>query len=105
MRVIVNPPENDPPLVIDPDRVEAFQVAPQLFQPIRGWHPEVLQSRRGMERLELPFCPARHPLKVPHSSVAEQPLTALVPKGFDHGADYTEYRDTVKPVGIRSSSS
>ncbi len=85
MRVIVKPPEYEPPLVIDPDRVEALQVATQLFQPIRGWHPEVLQSRRRMERLELPFCPARHSLKFPHSSVAEQPLSGLVTNGFDHG--------------------
>lgn len=103
MRVIVDPLENNPPLLIHPDRVKLLQVAAQLLQTIRGWHPEIVQSCRRMERLELPFRPARHPMKFPYDRVVEEPFGALVSKGFDHAGNYTGYRDTVKVVRVTGS--
>jgi hypothetical protein len=34
MRLAIEPFKNDPPLIVDADRVEAAEVALQFFQPI-----------------------------------------------------------------------
>src|SRR5215470_1564515 len=47
------PSEDQPPLPVDPDRVEPRQIAPQLFEVIAGRHAQVLIGRRIVDHLEL----------------------------------------------------
>src|SRR5574337_740966 len=96
VRVVVNPLEDDPPLVVDPHRIVFLQIPAQLLQPVRRRAPKILQTRRGVQRLELPFRPSRDPLELPHDSILEEPLGSFVAEGLDHCPQYTESRYTVK---------
>jgi hypothetical protein len=46
------PLENQPPLLIDANGVEAFQIAAQLFEMIAGWHSQVLARRSIVDHLD-----------------------------------------------------
>lgn len=48
------PLKDQPPLFVDPDRMEPRQIAAQLLEMIAGWHPQVLIGRRIVDHLELP---------------------------------------------------
>jgi hypothetical protein len=48
------PPENEPPLFVDTDRMEAFQMAPQLFEMVAGRDPQILIRHRIVDHLEFP---------------------------------------------------
>jgi hypothetical protein len=52
------PAENQPPLVVDADRIEARQVAPQLLKVIAGRHTQILIGSRIVDHLELAKQPA-----------------------------------------------
>jgi hypothetical protein len=47
------PPEANTPLVVDPDRMLAFTVLPQGFEPIGRRDSEVVEPLRRFEHLEL----------------------------------------------------
>jgi hypothetical protein len=46
------PPENQPPLLINANGVESFQIAAQLFEMIARWHPQVLIRRGIVDHLD-----------------------------------------------------
>jgi hypothetical protein len=85
---IFAPTKDDPPLVIDPNRVEASSVAPERLQPIARWHRKIVKPRGGIQILQLPLgralevgreppCRARHP-------IVKQVLSQPIPEGPDH---------------------
>jgi hypothetical protein len=53
--MVVFPDEHDPPLLVDPNAVEIFQVAGQLLQTVAGRNPEVVQLGCSMELVEFHF--------------------------------------------------
>ena len=52
------PPENQPPLLVDSDRVRSRQVAAQLLEMIAGRQSQILIGRRVVDHLELAEEPA-----------------------------------------------
>jgi hypothetical protein len=52
MRISVAPNKTDAVVVIDADAVLAFTVSAQPFQPVAGWHGQVLQSQRGVQNVQ-----------------------------------------------------
>src|SRR3954454_271174 len=55
VRLAIAPPENDSPLVIDPNGMKSSKIAPQLFEPVRWRNCEVLQPACSVDQLELPL--------------------------------------------------
>ena len=52
-RVAVGPPEDHPPLVVDPDRIEAFEISSQFLQTVRRRYREITYPARRVDRFEL----------------------------------------------------
>jgi hypothetical protein len=80
------PPENKAPPVVDTDRMQASQSAPQLFEMIAGRDPQVLISCRVIDHLQLPkkamFEVGRN---VPRLDIVdEEGSQPMVPKAYDH---------------------
>jgi hypothetical protein len=50
LRPLIAPPEDDPPLVVDPDRMLAGEVAAQCFQAVPGRRCKIAK-RRGVVQL------------------------------------------------------
>src|SRR5215211_3809204 len=48
------PAKDQPPLPVDADRMQACQIATQLFEVVAGWNAQVLICRRIVDHLELP---------------------------------------------------
>jgi len=48
--VSVYPPKYDSPLVVDSNGVQAFEVAPQLFQPVRRRNAQIFKSSGDVDR-------------------------------------------------------
>ena len=49
-----SPTEADTIPVVDPDAVLPLPVGDERFEPVSGWHSQVLKSLGGIEMLELP---------------------------------------------------
>jgi hypothetical protein len=47
------PDETNPPLIIDADAVLPFAISLENLQPIRSWQPQIMESRGGVNRVEL----------------------------------------------------
>src|SRR5438270_10096987 len=82
--VAVGPSEDHPPLVVDPDRIEAFEVSSQFLQTIRRRHREITYSARRIDRFELAFRSTGDPLKVANNLIFEQRRGPLVAEGSNH---------------------
>ena len=84
--VAASPMEDQPPLLVDSDRVKAIQVALQLLEMVTGWYAQVLIRRRIVNHLELPEQPV---FEIGRDSVRanivdkERPQP-VVPKGHNH---------------------
>jgi hypothetical protein len=63
-RVTGGPPEDHPPLVVDPDRIEALEISSQFLQMVRGWYREIAYSARRVDRFELALGATGNALKV-----------------------------------------
>jgi hypothetical protein len=61
MSVVVDPPEADAPLIVDPDAVLTRATASQPFESIARGHVQVVERDGSVELSELP---QRHPLNV-----------------------------------------
>jgi hypothetical protein len=53
-RVTSAPPKNDPPLIVNPDRMETFSISFQPLEAIARWRPKVRQIGRLVEIQQLP---------------------------------------------------
>ena len=51
--IVLAPDETDPPLLIDADRVPAFPIPLECFQPICRRHAQVFESPRIVEKTQL----------------------------------------------------
>jgi hypothetical protein len=49
------PAEDDTPLIVDPNRVQAFQVAFQRFESVPWWDPQVCKLHGRIQILKLPL--------------------------------------------------
>jgi hypothetical protein len=82
------PPKDEPPWIVDADRVEARRAASQLLEMIAWRHPQVLIGRRVVDYLELAEEPAfetgRDVRRLP--ILDEEGVQPLVPKAHDHAA-------------------
>jgi hypothetical protein len=47
VRIALAPAKANSPLIVDPDAVLAFPIAPQGFQPI-PWQPQIPEASRGI---------------------------------------------------------
>jgi hypothetical protein len=83
-RVAIGPPEDHPPLVVDPDRVEAFGISSQFLQVVRGRYREIAYSARRVDCFELTLGTTGNPLKVAYNLIFEQRRGPLVAKGSNH---------------------
>ncbi len=87
------PDEADAVLVVDPDGVLALAVASQLFEPVTGWHPQVVDRVGRVEQAQLLL---RCTLKVwaePAYVLACPDLPGLlVSERLDHSTDTTAMR-------------
>ena len=70
--VPITPDETNPPLVIDANAVLSGPVSRQRFQPVAGWHTQILQRPRTVQVFELA------PRRV--LNVGWQPPRMLTPK-------------------------
>jgi hypothetical protein len=64
MGMTIDPAEDHPPLIVDPDGMEFFEVAFQLLQAIRRRHPQVLEPGCGVHGLKLALGAPRDGLEV-----------------------------------------
>jgi hypothetical protein len=48
------PPENQPPLVVDPDAVETGEVAAERLESVAGWGAKVAERASCVQKVELP---------------------------------------------------
>jgi hypothetical protein len=46
------PSEDQPPLLVDSDRMETFQTTTKFFEVIAGWYPQVAIRNRIVEHLD-----------------------------------------------------
>ena len=83
-RLAFDPFEDDPPLIIDSDRVKLPQIPAQLLQPVGRGHGQVLHSARGVDSFEFALGASSEPLKFPDSLVVEERLSPLVSEGSNH---------------------
>jgi len=79
--VAIGPPEDHSPLVVDPDRKEAFEVSSQFLQTVRGRYREIAYSARCVDRFELALGTTGNPLKVANNLIFEQRRGPLVAEG------------------------
>jgi hypothetical protein len=49
VRVVLDPLEEDTPLIVDPDRVVGGQISAQFLEVIRGGNPQILQTSGSVE--------------------------------------------------------
>src|SRR5574338_310424 len=85
----VFPAEDDPPLVVDPYRVEAGQVAPQGFQPVAGRNPQGIQHAGRVDLLQLAAGNGLNLARQPaHLAPGEDRDDFLVPERSDHASCY-----------------
>jgi putative spermidine/putrescine transport system permease protein len=92
----VDPAKDDPPLIIDADRVERFPIAFELLQAIGGRHPQIVEAGGCVQRFELALGAPRDAFEVLDDLIGEEPFGVPIAKGLDHADSYTVYRDTVK---------
>jgi hypothetical protein len=73
MRIRTHPPEDDAPLVVDPDAVVSGQAAPESFEPVPRRHPQVLEPLRTVDQVQLSTCRCDDVLRI---SGQEPPLAS-----------------------------
>jgi hypothetical protein len=91
----IAPPEDDPPLVVDPDRMKVLQIPPRPFQAIRWRHGEVTQPARRIDCLQFALRSAGNPMKIGYELIPEQCLGPPVAKGTGSSGDITVSRFAV----------
>jgi hypothetical protein len=93
--VAARPSEDHPPLVVDPDRIETFEVSAQFLQTIGRRHREIAYSGRRIDRFELALGTTRDRLKVANNLILEQRRGPLV-RRIESPMHHTAYRDAVR---------
>ena len=86
VRIAVLPVEANAPLVVDVNAVLAGTVALELFEPIAGRHPKILELLGGVDKPELA---EQGPMELGRESAdwfaLEQALGIAIAEALDHG--------------------
>ena len=91
----IAPPEDDPPLVVDPDRMKVLQIPPQPFQAVRRRHREVTQPARRIDCFRFALRSLGNSMKIWYELIPEQCLGPPVAKGPGSSGDITVSRFAV----------
>jgi hypothetical protein len=98
VRITLNEPEADAPLVVDGDRMLSFSFSSEFVEPISWRNPKVIQARCQIYVLELS---SRPPYYVWRQSLGptgrEQSLRVLVDETLDHASNVMCHVTVVKP--------
>lgn len=82
------PDETNPILIVYPDRMLAFAVAFERFQPIGRGCPEIVQSGRGVQIAELP---PRHLYQVGREALAGFAVCDCFSQGVLEALDHEQF--------------
>ena len=81
----VTPTEADAPLLVDADAVKPPPIAPQGFEPVARWHPQIVQSDCGIDGQELGSSPPLYlHRKSPDGVARKDGRSPLVGEALDH---------------------
>ena len=80
MRLAIDPLEDHSPLILDPDRVEAVEVAFELLQSVRWRYRQIIEPVCRVDCFQFALSGSRHARKLAHPLILEQRLGALVAK-------------------------
>jgi hypothetical protein len=81
------PPEDQLPLIIDADRMEARQVAAELFEVVARRHPQIRIGGRIVDHLEFAKQPAFEIGRMCRDGLSStKKARSLVPKACNHAA-------------------
>lgn len=78
MRLAIDPPEDHPPLIIDPDGMKFPQLALELLQSIRRRQHQVVEPACSINRFELALGSAGDPRKLANPPIVEKCLRMSV---------------------------
>jgi hypothetical protein len=84
----VDPAKYDSPLVVNPNGMKTFEVAPQLFQSICRRHTQVFKPSSDVNGDKLSLCPIGESMKGTDEFVFEKRLCSPVAKRPDHTSVY-----------------
>src|ERR1051326_1217692 len=71
VRLAVDPFEDHPPLVIDPDRMKVSEGTLELLQPVRRWNGQIFQPACCVDRFELALSRASDTRELTHPFIPE----------------------------------
>jgi len=97
-RTGARPAEDDPPLIVDPDAMEAGQIASQGLEPVARRRREIAQGACVVEHVELSCCDARD--VGPPDSLRQSPIRE---EAFHEGAGEARRARTLflrEPLGL-----
>ena len=102
MAAVAVPPKNQPPLIVDTNRVKPGQITAQLLAMIARWYPQILIRRRVVDYLELAEGPAFEiGQNVPRSTILdEEGAEPLIPKAHYHAPVLRESICTTQPYKL-----
>ncbi len=60
----IRPSKDDTPLVVDPDRVKARQIAPESLQTVPRWNSEIAECASLIHLFQFSQCNARYSCKL-----------------------------------------
>ena len=85
---IIAPDEDQPPLIVDANRMKASPIARQGLKPISGRRLQIVETARRIEHFELSLGGPRNALELFHPLVPKQSFGFLAGKRSNHGALY-----------------
>ena len=86
--VPIDPTKDDPPLVVDADRMELLQITLEFLQAVGRRDPQVLEPGCSVDGLEPTLRPPRNALEPPDDLIGKQPFRPPVAEGPDHAFLY-----------------
>jgi len=85
-RVAVLPAEANPPLIVDTDTVLTRSVTLELFQPIAGRNPQVVQCLGRVDQAEFAeHGPVELGWEAADCLAAKEPFRVAIAESLDHG--------------------
>lgn len=79
----IDPLEDDPPLVVNSDRIEALEISPQLLETVCWRNPQDIKPDSGVDHFKFALRLTRHAVKLANDLVLEQELRPPIAKRLD----------------------
>jgi hypothetical protein len=96
--IAFRPFENDSPLLVDPNRIEPFEIPSQSLQPIGRWNPHLIQLLGFINLNKLPVGAGQDGLGKAFDSLPIKHLFLFIgPEAFDHGKNITVFDNELNP--------